>query len=68
MNKLNYIPTRKEFNDYCDYKGWKDYREEVWIEMFRAHFLTKKGKKPKSWQALAAAYNGSVLRKHRKSY
>lgn len=66
MNKVDYIPTREEFNAYCDYKGWFLYREEVWLEMFRAHFLTRKGEKPKSWQALASSYNGVVVNRHRK--
>lgn len=66
MNKINYIPTREEFNAYCAYKGWSQNREEIWLEMFRAHFLTKKGRIPKSWQALASAYNSVVLNRQRK--
>ena len=64
MNVLK--PTFDEFRAFCISMGWNDkgYWQLLWDVCERKHWLTLKGKKPKSWQTFVSAQTGVILEKY----
>ena len=69
MNKINYnqpsacVPTHEEFDAYVRKQGWAEWKNELFAEMERTHWVKNNGKPSKDWKILVNARNGIVMQR-----
>lgn len=64
MDSQYYIPTKAEFFDFVNEKGWQKWGEELYDEMKRTHWLRNGGKLPKNWKTITASRSDVIRRRH----
>nr|CAI9751193.1 Rnase H [Caudoviricetes sp.]CAI9751685.1 Rnase H [Caudoviricetes sp.] len=59
-----YVPTRAEFDLFCEQNGWCQWADILWRDLNRNNWMTSKGKRPYSWKTIAGSRSEAVRKRN----